>query len=117
MPLSRSPVRTRSAANANPTKDTDRKPPREGDRGRTARPGDAVVTVEYLENALLESQQVTAKLQELQQRAIEEHLALMQSMASMFAQLQIKVGIAAHAAHADISIEKGISSAAKDDFP
>ena len=44
MPLSRSPVRTRSGLNTAPTEAAEGGPLSEDDRGRAARPDDAVVT-------------------------------------------------------------------------
>ncbi|KAI8584858.1 hypothetical protein BDZ88DRAFT_442915, partial [Geranomyces variabilis] len=59
MPMSHSPIRTRSAAA--PTGEAERDPLREDDRGRAARPADAVDTAEYLERRILESQETIAK--------------------------------------------------------
>lgn len=101
MPLSRSPVRTRSATNAASSEAAEGGPRREDDRGRAARPDDTVVTKEYLENALLESQRITAEMQERmllesQRLAAESQREMMEKMISTFAQMQMQAAAAAN---------------------
>ena len=101
MPLSRSPIRTRSVRNSAPTEAAEGGPHEEDDRGRAARPDDAVVTKEYLEKALLESQRITAEMQERmllesQRLAAESQREMMEKMISTFAQMQMQTAAAAN---------------------
>ncbi|KAJ3000183.1 hypothetical protein HKX48_003257, partial [Thoreauomyces humboldtii] len=102
MPLSRSPIRTRSTQNSAPTEAAEGVSPEGDDRGRAAQPAnDAVVTVEYLEKALLESQRITADIQERmllesQRLAAESQREMMEKMISTFAQMQMQTAAAAN---------------------
>lgn len=100
MPLSRSPIRTRSAQYSAPTEAADGGPHDEDNRGRAAPPTEAFVTAEYLEKALLESQRITAEMQERmllesQRLAAESQREMMEKMISTFAQMQMQTAAAA----------------------
>ncbi|KAI8584849.1 hypothetical protein BDZ88DRAFT_471613, partial [Geranomyces variabilis] len=97
MPLSRSPIRTRSA-NV-PSEDIERDPLREDDRSRAAQPSNTIVTTEYLEKALLELQCITINIRErvlleLQQLAAKSQREMMEKMISTFAQMQVQTAAA-----------------------
>ena len=113
MPLSRSPIRTRSGHNAAQTDAAEGGPLEEDDtRGRTVPPPNAYITAEYLEKALLESQRITAEMQERmllesqrlaaesqresQRLAAESQREMMEKMISTFAQMQMQTAAAAN---------------------
>lgn len=103
MPLSRSPIRTRSAQHSASTEDAVEGGPLGEDdtRGRTVPPAPSTfVTTEYLEKALLESQRITAEMQERmllesQRLAVESQREMMEKMISTFAQMQMQAAAAA----------------------
>ena len=121
MPLSRSPIRTRSARNPAPTEAAEGGPLEEDDKGRAARPAtDAVVTVEYLEKALLESQRITADMQERmllesQRLAAESQREMMEKMISTFAQMQMQTAAAANSHHAVFPEDRPRSQSSSND--
>ena len=102
MPLSRSPIRTRSTLHSAPTEAADGGSHEENDnRGRGAPPNEAFVTTEYLEKALLDSQRITAEMQERmllesQRLAAESQREMMEKMISTFAQMQMQTAAAAN---------------------